>query len=102
VIPYLAGGDLYSLLERQHRFAEAATCFYTGELVLALEYLHSENLIFRDIKPENILLDELGHIRVRTPLLSLFFLFFLSYIPLPYPSAATESEIADPHHALNI
>ena len=38
--------------------------FYAAEIVLAVEYLHSINIVFRDIKPENILLDELGNIKV--------------------------------------
>ena len=43
---------------------EPGVVFYAAEIVLAVEYLHSINIVFRDIKPENILLDELGNIKV--------------------------------------
>jgi len=38
--------------------------FYFGEILLGLEYLHNKNVVFRDIKPENILVDIDGHIRI--------------------------------------
>lgn len=38
--------------------------FYTTEILLGLEHIHAEGIIFRDIKPENILLDANGHIRI--------------------------------------
>jgi serine/threonine protein kinase len=38
--------------------------FYTAELILAIEYIHSLDILYRDMKPENILLDKSGHIKL--------------------------------------
>lgn len=64
VLDYVPGGELYFHLQREKCFDENRTRFYTSELVLALEFLHHNDIIYRDLKPENILLDERGHIRL--------------------------------------
>jgi serine/threonine protein kinase len=38
--------------------------FIAAELILAMQYVHSKNVLFRDLKPENVLIDRLGHIRL--------------------------------------
>lgn len=38
--------------------------FYFAEILLAIEYLHNNNIFYRDLKPENILLDEDGHVKM--------------------------------------
>lgn len=43
-------------------FSESRTKFYVIEIILGLDYLHSKNIVYRDLKPENLLLDEEGHI----------------------------------------
>ncbi|KAJ1650619.1 hypothetical protein IWQ61_008626 [Dispira simplex] len=63
-IDYVNGGDLYFHLHQDRRFDEARARFYVAEITLALEYLHGMQIIYRDLKPENCLLDAQGHIRL--------------------------------------
>ncbi|KAG0370342.1 camp-dependent protein kinase catalytic subunit [Gamsiella multidivaricata] len=64
VMDYVVGGELFSVLRKSQRFPEHVARFYTCEVLLALEYLHSHAVIYRDLKPENLLLDSLGHIKI--------------------------------------
>ncbi|KAF2318371.1 hypothetical protein GH714_006190 [Hevea brasiliensis] len=61
---FCPGGDLHVLRQRQpdKRFDEAAVRFYASEVVAALEYLHMMGIIYRDLKPENVLIRSDGHI----------------------------------------
>ncbi|KAK1397151.1 Serinethreonine-protein kinase d6pkl2 [Heracleum sosnowskyi] len=64
VMEYCPGGDLHTLRQRQHgrHFSEQAVKFYVAEVLLAMEYLHMLGIIYRDLKPENVLVREDGHI----------------------------------------
>ncbi|KAG0501742.1 hypothetical protein HPP92_001814 [Vanilla planifolia] len=64
VMEYLNGGDLYSLLRNLGCLCEEMARLYMAEVVLALEYLHSLNVIHRDLKPDNLLIARDGHIKV--------------------------------------
>ncbi|XP_071715479.1 protein kinase PINOID-like [Rutidosis leptorrhynchoides] len=64
VMEYCSGGDLHSLRHKQprKRFSVYATKFYAAEVLVALEYLHMLGIIYRDLKPENVLVRSDGHI----------------------------------------
>ncbi|KAJ3057882.1 serine/threonine protein kinase, AGC, partial [Quaeritorhiza haematococci] len=64
VMEYIVGGDMFTHLRKHRRFKEEVARFYASELVLAVEYLHSKNIVYRDLKPENVLLDAGGHIKI--------------------------------------
>jgi len=64
LFPYVPGGELFSYLRSMKRFHSSTALFYTAEVVSALGYLHSLGIIYRDIKPENLLLDGEGHLKI--------------------------------------
>ena len=64
VMDYIPGGDLMSLLVKLGIFEEKLARFYIAELVLAVESVHKMSFIHRDIKPDNILIDIKGHIKL--------------------------------------
>uniref|UniRef100_A0A0E0BNZ6 non-specific serine/threonine protein kinase n=1 Tax=Oryza glumipatula TaxID=40148 RepID=A0A0E0BNZ6_9ORYZ len=61
---FCPGGDLHVLRQRQphRRFTESAVRFYAAEVVAALEYIHMMDIVYRDLKPENVLVRADGHI----------------------------------------
>uniref|UniRef100_A0A8C5LWY4 non-specific serine/threonine protein kinase n=1 Tax=Leptobrachium leishanense TaxID=445787 RepID=A0A8C5LWY4_9ANUR len=64
VMDYIPGGDMMSLLIRLEVFPEHLARFYIAELTLAIESVHKMGFIHRDIKPDNILIDLDGHIKL--------------------------------------
>lgn len=64
VLDYCAGGELFCHLQKHGKFLEPRARFYTAELTLALQHIHSLGVVYRDLKPENVLLDNKGHVRL--------------------------------------
>ncbi|KAL0274849.1 UNVERIFIED_CONTAM: hypothetical protein PYX00_002882 [Menopon gallinae] len=64
VMDYIPGGDLMSLLIKRGVFQESLARFYIAELTCAIESVHKMGFIHRDIKPDNILIDKDGHIKL--------------------------------------
>lgn len=61
VLQYCPGGNLQQLIDRVKRLPEPVAQVYTAEMLLALVHLHERHILFRDMKPENIVFDEGGH-----------------------------------------
>jgi len=64
LFPFIGGGELFSYLRSGGRFPHSTAQFYSAEIVTALEYLHGLAIVYRDLKPENLLLDRDGHVRI--------------------------------------
>lgn len=61
VLDYCPGGDLSEYLNIERSFGERKARFYMAEILCAIEELHSWGIIFWDLKPDNVVLDEDGH-----------------------------------------
>jgi protein-serine/threonine kinase len=64
IMDFCPNGDLGTQLVREKRFSEEKARFYLVEVLLALQELHSHGIIFRDLKPDNVVLDQDGHARL--------------------------------------
>ena len=64
IMEYLPGGDLMNLFIKKDTLTEEEAKFYICEIILAIESIHNLNCIHRDIKPDNILIDKKGHIKL--------------------------------------
>ena len=64
VLDLAEGGDLHFHIDQRGALPDDSVRFYTAEMVLGLEHMHSQNIIYRDMKPSNVLLDTEGHIKI--------------------------------------
>jgi len=63
-LEYVLGGELFSQLRKVGRFSNEVARFYAAEITMALAYLHSLDICYRDLKPENLLISASGHIKI--------------------------------------
>eukprot|EP00879_Flechtneria_rotunda_P001387 GHRR01001538.1.p1 GENE.GHRR01001538.1~~GHRR01001538.1.p1 ORF type:complete len:1213 (+),score=453.23 GHRR01001538.1:393-3641(+) len=61
---WVPGGELFHHLDIEGSFNDATACFYAANVLLALETLHMQGIVYRDLKPENLLLDTQGYIKM--------------------------------------
>nr|XP_005999337.1 PREDICTED: beta-adrenergic receptor kinase 1 [Latimeria chalumnae] len=64
ILDLMNGGDLHYHLSQHGVFSELEMRFYAAEILLGLEHMHDRLVVYRDLKPANILLDEHGHVRI--------------------------------------
>lgn len=64
IMEYINGGDLFFHIRKARVFSIERTRFYAAELLLAIDFMHQNGVIYRDLKPENVLIDSDGHIKI--------------------------------------
>lgn len=64
LMPFIKGGELFSYLKKSTRFPESQVRFYVAQVLLAFEYLHTIEVVYRDLKPENVILECDGYLKL--------------------------------------
>lgn len=64
LLEFIQGGELFTRLRTQGYLGDEEARFFAGQVTLMFEYLHSKNIIYRDLKPENLLIDQDGYLRL--------------------------------------
>jgi serine/threonine protein kinase len=62
LLQLVQGGELFTLLKKKVRLSDSEARFYAANLALFLEAAHARSVVYRDVKPENLLLDDLGYL----------------------------------------
>jgi serine/threonine protein kinase len=63
-LEYVPGGELFSYLRRAGKFESSTAAVYAAQVVCVFEYMHSQDIVYRDLKPENLLLDSQGYLKL--------------------------------------
>ena len=58
----MRGGELFFHLKEARRFPESRAKFYAAQILLGIDHLHTEDIIYRDLKPENVIMDDVGNV----------------------------------------
>lgn len=64
LMEFVAGGELFNYIRAEGQFTNETTKVVAAEIIIALQYLHNQDIIYRDIKPENLLVDHHGHLKL--------------------------------------
>lgn len=64
LMEFVAGGELFNYIRAEGQFNNKTAQLVSAEIILALQYLHNQDIIYRDIKPENLLVDHEGHLKL--------------------------------------
>ena len=64
LMEYVPGGELFTHLRSEGRFSNDAAKFYAAEIAMAFDYLHKRSVVYRDLKPENLLITKHGHLKI--------------------------------------
>ena len=64
LLEFIPGGELFNYIRKAGRLPNEIARIYAAEIILAFEYLHKQRIVYRDLKPENLLLDDFGHIKL--------------------------------------
>lgn len=63
-MPFIQGGELYKIFKARKRLDEDTVRFYAAQIVMAVGYLHKKGIMHRDLKLENILVDNAGYLKI--------------------------------------
>lgn len=64
LMDYVDGGELYKLVQKRGKLDLSLGRFYAAQMLLSFEYLHSKNFVYRDLKPENVLIHQSGYLKL--------------------------------------